>query len=248
MAEPQLKHFCDIAEQLLPRPVKCVVELGARDCAETLAFAKRFPTAEIYAFECNPDTLPLCRERIQDKPQIHLIEAAVSDESGPINFYQIDTQRTRTDYPGGNPGASSLFRSSGTYPLEDYVQKSITVGAVTLQDFFRKNKIESVDLLWMDIQGAELLALRGTGTDLSKIKLIHLEVEFFEIYKDQPLFGDIRSFFRQNDFAFFCFTQLGRYSGDAIFIRRDLNTRSRLSENMTLWRHLTPRKLKNLFS
>lgn len=244
--EPQLDAFCDIADRIIGgSAVKTVVEIGARDCAETLAFASRYPQAQIYTLECNPETLPLCRERMGGKPNVRLIERAIADKNGAVDFYQIDTKRTKTQYPGGNPGASSLFPASGDYPLENYVQNKITVPAITLKALFKQERIESVDLMWMDIQGAELAALRGAQEDLARIKLIHLEVAFFEVYKNQPLFKEIKSFLGKNDFAFLTFTQISRYAGDAIFVRRDLDKRAKWQEKMTLWKQLGPRMIKN---
>ncbi len=236
MHQKQLDTFCAVGEKFLKNKIRSIVEIGARDCAETVAFAERFPEARVYAFECNPETLPICRERVAGKKNVTLIEAAVTDQAGPITFYQINTSKTKTDYPGGNPGASSIFPASGNYPLEQYVQNQITVPSTTLQDFFAAQAIPSVDLLWMDIQGAELAALRGAGSDLAKIKLIHLEVEFFSIYKHQPLAREVKKFLNRHRFAFHSFTSpVNRYSTDAIYIRRDLYHPSWLQETFAYY-------------
>jgi len=221
MYQKQLDSFCKIAREYI-KNIDTIVEIGARDCDETIEFSKRFPLSLIYAFECNPDTLPICREKVKNNEKIHLIEKAVSDTTGIVTFYKIDTGKTVTTHPNGNPGASSLFKASGNYPLEKYVQTEIKVNSTTLQDFIKENSIKSIDLLWMDIQGAELQALRGARENLGKIKIIHLEVEFFEIYKDQPLFEEIKKFLSENNFTFLTFTSRHKYSGDAIFVRNDI--------------------------
>ena len=219
MPEHSLNSFSDLAKSLLGKEkIRTVVEVGARDCVETLEFSRLFPGANIYAFECNPSTLPLCRKNIKGRRQIHLIEMAITDKPGTVSFYPINTEKTRTTWKDGNPGASSLFRASGKYPVEDYVQDEITVKATTLRDFMESSSLNSIDLMWMDIQGAELLALKGAGKRIRSIKLLHLEVGFMEIYSGQPLYSDLKKFLNHRGFLLIGFTNFGQYSADAVFV------------------------------
>ena len=211
-------RFCAVARDALgPGGVRTIVEIGARDCRETLDFHATFPQARIYTFECNPATLPECRAAVRGKDAITLTERAVSNVSGPVTFYAIDQEKTVTGVKDGNPGASSLLQASGKYELETYVQNPVTVEAVTLSDFFRQHDIRTVDLLWMDIQGAELMALEGAGDRLEDVKLIHTEVEFVEIYAGQPLFPRVKEWLETRGFAFLGFTTYSRHFGDAVF-------------------------------
>ena len=215
--EPHLNKFVALSKTLLGESIRTIVECGAKDCSETIAFHELLPQAEIYAFECNPDNLPKCRSAIQGVDKIHLVEKAVSDKCGSVSFFKIDPNRTKTTWKDGNPGASSLFLASGKYPVEEYVQTSVTVTAVTLESFINKANLGIIDLLWMDIQGAELLALSGLGPAITQVRMIHLEVEFIEIYSGQPLWRDVRRFLRSRGFRLLTFTTFGRYSADAVF-------------------------------
>lgn len=199
--------------------VRTILEVGARDCGETEVFAQVFPKASIYAFECNPQTLPLCRAVAKKYPSIHLVEKAVSDSNGSVDFFPIDPEKTETTWKDGNPGASSLLQASGKYPVEKYVQNKITVEATRLDDFLTSNDISQVDVMWMDIQGAELMALKGLGERLQDVKIIHTEVEFMEIYSKQPLYNDIKSYLHRNGFTFigFTFKEEGLFA-DAVFV------------------------------
>ena len=58
---------------------------------------------------------------------------------------------------------------------------------------------------------------------LANIKIIHLEVEFMEIYSGQPLMADIKNYLNRNGFSLYAFTNFGRYSGDAVFVNNSLN-------------------------
>lgn len=223
MAQRVFERFAGIADALIGRErVRVVVEVGARDCAETLEFHRTFPSAAIYAFECNPATLPLCRRAVRGLERVTLTECAVSERDGTVRFHPIDPARTLTGQADGNPGASSLFRASGKYPQEHYVQNEITVETTTLERFLRERDIAAVDLLWMDIQGAELLALKGLGERLRSVRLAHLEVEFFPIYEGQPLFEEIHGFLRGHGFVLLGFTSYSRFAADAVYARADL--------------------------
>jgi len=207
--ERNLARFLSVARTLV-RDVQCIVEVGARDCRETLGFAAAYPAARIYALECNPDMLPACRAAVAGMARITLIEKAAAEEPGRLKFYPVD--------PATNPGASSLFRASGKYRLEEYRQREVEVDAVALQSVVESES--RIDLLWMDVQGAELAALRGLGPRLADVSLIHLEAEFEEIYAGQPLFPDVRAFLVRAGFAFLGFTIYARHSADAVFANK----------------------------
>ena len=218
MSQLVFERFTQIVRSVLGTDsARTIVELGARDCVETLDFESAFPEARIFAFECNPATLPACRLAVRGRSRIKLVEKAVSDRRGTVTFYPTDPARTVTKHPNGNPGASSLFRASPDYPHETYVQNEIAVETTTLKDFMSEEGIASIDLLWMDIQGAELLALKGLGDCLSEVGLIHMEVEFLPIYQGQPLFVDVHDYLRGHGFTLLGFTSYSRYSGDAVY-------------------------------
>lgn len=95
-----------------------------------------------------------------------------------------------------------------------------------------------IDFLKLDIQGFELPVLLNSINVLKRTQIIHCEVFFFEIYKEQSLFSDIEKFLRNYGFSFIDFSHSCRYPyknlsnfntadrlgwGDAIFIRDSSN-------------------------
>lgn len=214
-----------ILDQYIPREaVETIVECGARDCRETIALASRFPNAVIYTYECNPATLPQCRKAVKGYRNIHLIEKAVGNVDGKVTFYPTNI-RSKTCWAQGNPGASSLFRTSGKYPLETFCQDEIEVLSERLETLIERKHIRAIDLLWMDIQGAELMALEGLGNYLSRVKIIQAEVMFFEIYTGQPLWEEIRTFLDSREFTYLGAIDANPFFADAVFVN---NTLSRL--------------------
>lgn len=52
-----------------------IFDIGSRDCCQSIEFYNSFPNAKIYAFECNPNTLDICKKNIsQYSDRITLIE------------------------------------------------------------------------------------------------------------------------------------------------------------------------------
>lgn len=197
--------------------VRVVLDVGARDCAESADFARAYPGATVFAFECNAATLPQCRAVAAAEPRIVLTEKAVSDRAGRLSFYPTNPDRTITSFATGNPGASSLFEASGAYPEETYAQDRIEVDAIRLDQFCATHGLDAIDILWMDVQGAEELVLRGLGALLQRVKFIHLEAEFFEIYRGQALFPTIDALLRGAGFRLAGFTSYSQYAADALY-------------------------------
>lgn len=63
-------------------------------------------------------------------------------------------------------------------------------------------EIERIDLLKIDVQGAELDVFRHARDKLSTCVVVHTEVTFMPFYKNQPSFGEIDVELRGQGFVF----------------------------------------------
>jgi len=185
-----------------PEQVSVIFDIGTLHCLESIEFSKKYKNAKIFAFEANPVTYLECVERTKDIDNITVINKAVNHYDGVCSFYPIDPEKTITPWFDGNRGASSLYKSNGTYDhIEKYIQQEIEVPCTRVDTFCKENNIKQIDLLWMDLQGAELIALESMGKELiSTIQVIHTELEMNPIYQDQCLFDDVDKFLRENNF------------------------------------------------
>jgi FkbM family methyltransferase len=197
-----------------------IFDIGSRDCQQSIEFYNTFPNAKIYAFECNPNTLNICKENIRPyNDRITLIEGAVCDYNGTIKFYPIDKNKTVTTWADGNPGASSIFQSNGNYPAEKYVQYEISTNCHRLDSVMSNMRIPRVDIIWMDLQGAELLALKGLGNHLQRVKYIYTEVIHIEMYTGQVLFNELNRFILSNGFGIKNNLSMSGWHEDVIYER-----------------------------
>lgn len=217
----QLNILFMVADKLIgSNEIMTVFEFGSRYGEDTIEFARKYSGALIYGFECNPKSIPDLKNRIKPYRNIVFEEKAIADFNGTVSFFQINEEKTKTTWSDGNQGASSIYKASGKYPLEDYYQDMIKVESIRLDSFMADNQLANIDILWMDIQGAELKALEGLGKEIEKVKIIHLEVEFIEIYKKQPLFSEIDRFLMNKNFSLLGFSSKNNFSGDAIYVNR----------------------------
>jgi FkbM family methyltransferase len=83
--------------------------------------------------------------------------------------------------------------------------------------------IDNVDFIKIDVQGAELAVLSNATRALASALVVQVEVEFVEMYKGQPLFGDVDALMRRNGFQFHTFPGFGMRAFKPIIMRGDPN-------------------------
>lgn len=139
-------------------PGMVVVDIGANVGYYTTKFAKAVGSSgRIYAFEPDEDNYQLLKRNIQENhlSNVRCENMAVSDTDGDIDFYLSDI----------NFGDHRTFLSS-----DDRVsnwgnsRKTKKVASVTLDNYLDGQR---VDLIKMDIQGAEVIALKGMEKTLA---------------------------------------------------------------------------------
>ena len=118
---------------------------------------------------------------------------------------------------------SSSVLEFGTHEQEHpevvYVDK-ICMKSITVDSFFERNNIDASKYnFWnFDIQGAELMALKGAAKSIQYAKAIYLEVNETELYKNCGLITDIDTFLSQYKFKR-VLTNITQHGwGDALYI------------------------------
>ena len=118
---------------------------------------------------------------------------------------------------------SSSVLELGTHAQEHpdvvYVDK-ICMKSITIDSFFERNNIDASKYnFWnFDIQGAELMALKGATKSIQYAKALYLEVNDRELYKNCGLISDIDAFLSQYKFKR-VLTHISKHGwGDALYI------------------------------
>ena len=183
------------------KEVEVIFDVGACHALESVELSKKYPNAKVYTFEANPVSYNVCLENTEGYDSITVINEAVNDYDGICKFYPMDKEKTITTWEDGNQGASSLYRANGQYDfIEKYVQYEIEVPCTRLDTFCERNGIDKIDIIWMDLQGAELKALQSLGSLLDTVQIIHTELEMNPMYEGQCLFSDVNEYLTNNGF------------------------------------------------
>ena len=183
------------------KEVEVIFDVGACHALESVELSKKYPNAKVYTFEANPVSYNVCLENTEGYDSITVINEAVNDYDGICKFYPMDKEKTITTWEDGNQGASSLYRANGQYDfIEKYVQYEIEVPCTRLDTFCERNGIDKIDIIWMDLQGAELKALQSLGPLLDTVQIIHTELEMNPMYEGQCLFNDVNEYLTNNGF------------------------------------------------
>jgi len=112
-----------------------------------------------------------------------------------------------------------LGTHSHEYPHIVYIDK-IEQKSITIDTFFERNNIDASKYnFWnFDIQGAELMALKGGINSIKHAKAIYLEVNEKELYKNCGLITDIDEFLAEHKFKRVLTHMIERGWGDALYI------------------------------
>ena len=141
-------------------------------------------------------------------------------------YYSVisDEDNKEVEFKITNNGQSSSILDFGTHSTHHphihfvEVQKHKTI---TIDSFYEKNDLDMAkyDLWNFDIQGAELLALKGATTAIKYVKALYLEVNNEEVYRGGALMDELDEFLSKYNFKR-VITKMTEYGwGDALYIK-----------------------------
>lgn len=129
------------------------------------------PAGAVHAFEAASSVLPLLRDNVKGKPNAVVVEKAVSDKSGPADFFVA--------------GAPFIGTSSLRGDWQERPTQKTSVQTTSLDDYcFAKKAFP--DVIKLDVEGVEDLVIEGMDRLLrEKAPVIAMEVFFPLIDADQ---------------------------------------------------------------
>jgi FkbM family methyltransferase len=213
------KFIFNDAEQLI------IFDVGAYIGDVTAAYKAIFPQATIYCFEPFPGSFKKLSGRADGK-FVKCYQTALCEVNGSAKL-QVDS----------DPSCNSLFprpKAGARY----YSAKARNTGQVdvetqTLDTFCSEEKISEIDILKLDVEGAEIKVLQGASEKLGKkqIKLIYTEVAFVPHYEGGCLFCEVTELLDRYDYTLFNLYNLKRARngqlrwGNAIFAGPEIRAR-----------------------
>ncbi len=165
----------------------------------------------------------------EDIVWIDAVESKVTDATnrGIVNVYNAlitDKDDEDVEFNISNNIQSSSILEFGTHSEEHpwvvYTDK-VLKKSITVDTFFEKNDLDASKYnFWnFDIQGAELIALKGATKSLQYAKALYLEVNEKELYKDCALIDEIDEFLSKHNFKR-VLTKITQHGwGDALYLK-----------------------------
>lgn len=163
-----------------------VIHIGAHEGNELKTYNK-LGIQHVLLIEANPMVYEKLCANIGTHPHVKTVNCAISDQNGIVELH-----------------ITSFDQSSSILPLKKHLElypsiketKRLLVVCKTLDTLLKELNIPSrnFNMINIDIQGAELLALRGGMDTLKNIEAIYTEVNFEELYKGCALVHEIDQF------------------------------------------------------
>ena len=149
----------------------------------------------------------------------HAFEYAVSDvDHDNVDFHLY--YGPDAGFMRGNKGCSSLLKAKGRF--ESWHQETIKVETITIDTLLTENDFKPSDfqLLNLDVQGAELLALKGASEVLKYVKYVATEATWQNPdYVDNVMYDDLKSFLESKGFIETEIVNHGPDWGDVLFVK-----------------------------
>jgi len=196
-----------------------VLHIGAHECEELGMYKQMGLEASDVVWV---DAIPYKIEEARTRGIPNVYHAVITDRDDEDIVFNIT-----------NNVQSSSVLALGTHadhhPWVTYVDH-LTQKSTTIQTFLMKNNLNGAHYnMWnLDIQGAELMALRGAGDTIKNVAAMYLEVNETELYKGGALLHELDDFLAPYGFKR-VLTTITQYTwGDALYINLNKSNTSAL--------------------
>lgn len=202
-----------------------IFDIGAHKGETVRRYKGLFKDSSIHCFEPFPDNVRVLRSRYSSDPTVHVFELAVSDSCGMKTFYVNENDATNSLLPREKSGRRYYSKAAAA-------KTQLDMKTITIDEVMKQHHIESLDILKLDIQGGELMALQGAENALhqQRISIIYSEALFVPHYENNPLLRDIWNYLQQFGYTIFNIYDLYRAANgqlrfaDVIFVSKQVRS------------------------
>lgn len=165
-----------------------IIEIGAHVGTDTELLAEVVRDGRMLAFEPDPRNIQQLITRTKKYPYVEIIEKAVGSTNGKATF----NLSSGTPPGGGGPhtASSSLLKPKNHLSKFSWVtfDQTVEVDVVALDSCWND---DVVDLVWADVQGAEMDMIRGGAKTLAQTRFLFTEFNDGEMYEGQRGLSDL---------------------------------------------------------
>jgi FkbM family methyltransferase len=204
--EINMSSFMALVKQYFAdKEIKNVIEIGSLNGNDSLLFKNHYPDANVFCIEGLPDNY---NQYLKDLTIITPINAVIADYNGVIQYHYKDINGIHGILDRGQEYGSNVLE------LKCYTMKTIC----------ENYKIESIDLVKIDVEGATYEILNSMGDMLKTIKIMHIETESYPFFKNQKLHDEVSDFLINNGFTMIDLTKAKiseGYQHDSVWVNND---------------------------
>ena len=167
-------------------------EIGSHFGMDTIKLLET--SSKVHCFEPDERNIKIFREK---NIPVFLNEFAISDKDGDNDFFlssgsvydsvhgpTVDDEFNKHDWSA----SSSLKKPKNHLSVTPWVkfENTIKVKTQRIDSYCKENEISHIDLVWMDVQGAEMDVISGMGDFIKKVHYVFTEYSNSELYENQP--------------------------------------------------------------
>jgi FkbM family methyltransferase len=178
----ELKELIFLHHYLIPEMI--AIDVGSNIGEYTIFLAKRLKKGKVIAFEPMPPILSTLRENIAINhfTNVEIMAVGLADKKGKIEIHELEDDK--------NEGLSTIYlgnrKSRNTFIIDITTLDSLEL------------KIDRLDFLKIDIEGAEIAALNGAKETLLRFRpLVMVEVSDITYHQAGYSSSDVRRFFTE---------------------------------------------------
>lgn len=224
-----------------------IFDIGACEGEDSIRYARLFPNSQVYTFEPVPENQALVLANFEKfgvkNAELHRV--ALADREGTSTFH-VSSGKPPEKWEGeqwnyGNKSSSLLepIQKEAAYGWLDF-KKTIPIKCKMLDLFCMEKSVSKINFIHLDVQGAELMVLRGAKNILPNIQTVWMEVGEKEEYSMQATRKQVEAYMKSNRFRLLYFKSDGQW-GDQFWV----NTRFQ-AINFFLLKSFIKNTLKNL--
>ena len=198
-----------------------IFDVGANIGQTIDIYRNLFPTSKIFAFEPFKKSFDRARLKASEDGNTQVFRLALGSVNGSQTFHVNPSAPTNsllaTDKRGPKVWGQGLLETMET----------VQVDVIRLDEFLKNTEIEWIDLMKLDVQGAEHLVLEGALETLreNKISVIYTEIITMPTYIGQKPFHEMLKILDDQNFQLYNIYNLSTIDGwlkqvDAIFVNR----------------------------
>ncbi|MCI8596984.1 MAG: FkbM family methyltransferase [Lachnospiraceae bacterium] len=176
---PFLDDYSQVAEGLYEhKKVRLDKNDIVLDCGANIGLFSARAAAlgcKVFSFEPSPIPSQYLKMVKEIYHNITIVPYALAEKEGVSTFFDVES----------NIGAGNIIGST-----HDGLGKRFKVKVTTVDEFVKKNRLEKLDFIKADIEGAERMMLKGARETLRRYSP-KLSVCFYHLYDDIPVLTDL---------------------------------------------------------